>query len=177
MKESPAALERLNTLPAEQAEGELLACCGSTAWARGVARRRPFADTRGLLDCADQVWRSLGRADWLEAFSQHPRIGGRAAHASPGARAREWSSNEQAGVVGAPVSTTGALERLNDEYEDRFGYIYIVCATGKSASELLAILEARLHNAPDDEIQMAAEEQRRITHLRIAKLLAADQLT
>ena len=138
-----------------------------------MSARRPFADMKSLLDVADDVWRSLDRADWLEAFSRHPRIGGRQTHAAPGARAQAWSSGEQAGMSVASASTVDDLARLNDAYEDRFGYIYIVCATGKSAGELRSILESRLHNAPDDEILIAAEEQRRITHLRLAKLMAA----
>ena len=166
-----AGVARLDALPPHDAERELLACCGSTRWAQAMAARRPFRDEAELMRAADDVWWSLDEEDWLEAFSRHPRIGERKAAAAPGARAEQWSAGEQSGMAGAAASTAGELARLNDAYVERFGYIYIVCATGRSADEMLAILERRLANAPADELRTAAEEQRKITRLRLEKLL------
>jgi OHCU decarboxylase len=159
------ALDRLNALPAAEAERELLACCGSREWARRVAAARPFPDAAALLD----------RGDRLEAFRSHPRIGERRAEAGQTERERAWSAGEQAGMDTAAGATQRALAEGNREYEARFGHIYIVCATGRSADEMLALLRQRLSNAPADELRVAAGEQRRITRLRLEKLLAATE--
>ena len=164
-------LSRLNSLPAVDAAAELLKCCGSTRWASLVAARRPFADAEELKRAADEVWWGLGREDWLEAFRSHPKIGERKAAAEVSAESRDWSEKEQAGAGSASSDTLAALAGANREYEERFGHIFIVCATGKSAEEMLALLRARLGNDAEDELRVAAEEQRRITHLRIEKLL------
>ena len=169
-----SALDRLNALPAAGAERELLACCGSREWARRVAAARPFPDAATLLDRADTAWWELGEADWLEAFRSHPRIGEREAEAGQTERERAWSAGEQAGMLTAAADTQRALAEGNREYEARFGHIYIVCASGRSADEMLALLRQRLANRPEDEIRAAAEEQRRITRLRLEKLLAAE---
>jgi OHCU decarboxylase len=169
-------IARLNALPAEQAETELLNCCGSAQWAQRMAARRPFAENesglRELLDAADRIWRELGRADWLEAFSRHPKIGEKAAAKPGSAQARSWSEQEQSGASGAGEDVRQALADANREYEKRFGYIFIVCATGKTSEEMLAILRQRLQNGPDTELPIAAEEQRKITRLRLEKLLS-----
>ena len=164
-------LSRLNSLPAGEAAAELLKCCGSTRWAANVVARRPFAGEEELKRAADEVWWGLGREDWLEAFRSHPKIGERKAAAEVSEESRRWSEKEQAGTGLAPAGTLDALAAANREYEDRFGYIFIVCATGKSAEEMLAVLRSRLGNDPEDELRVAAEEQRRITRLRIEKLL------
>ena len=166
-----SGLARLNALPAEDAEAALLACCGSRAWARGVAARRPFASEEALFAAADAVWWSLDREAWLEAFRSHPRIGERKAEAGQTAREQGWSRGEQAGMDAAGEQTRRAMAELNRRYEERFGYIYLVCAAGKSADELLAMLEQRLQNSPEAEIMVAAEEQAMITRLRLKKLL------
>ena len=168
------ALERLNALSAEEAESELLKCCGSTLWARRMIDARPFHDLDGLLQAADSVWWALDEEDWLEAFSRHPKIGEKKAERAQAEAARKWSEQEQSGTVSAAEETRDELAAANREYESKFGYIYIICATGKTASEMLAILKARLENEPDEEIRVAAEEQRRITHLRLQKLLESD---
>ncbi|HEX2203297.1 MAG TPA: 2-oxo-4-hydroxy-4-carboxy-5-ureidoimidazoline decarboxylase [Longimicrobium sp.] len=168
------ALDRLNALPPDDAERELRACCGSREWARRMAGARPFASVDALLARADEVWGGLGEDDWLEAFRSHPRIGERKAEAGQTAREQAWSSGEQAGVRSAAEETQRALSEGNREYEARFGHIYIVCATGKSADEMLALLEARLANDPAAELRIAAEEQRKITRIRLEKLLADD---
>ena len=172
---TPHELAWLNALPPEDAERELLACCGSTRWANAVAARRPYRETEELLRVADDVWWSLDEGDWLEAFSHHPRIGESAAPAPAGERAEGWSASEQAGMRDASATTADELARLNDEYVNRFGYTYIVCATGKSADEMLAILRARLANDATREVRAAAEEQRKISRLRLEKLLRLHQ--
>jgi OHCU decarboxylase len=163
-------LSRLNSLPSAKARDELLKCCGSARWAAEVAARRPYASAAELEETADRVWRQLSAADWLEAFRAHPRIGERKAAAALSAEARAWSEREQAGATAADAATRAALEANNRAYEERFGFIFIVCATGKTAAEMLALLEARLRNDRETELRVAAEEQRKITRLRLRKL-------
>lgn len=167
-----APIERLNALPREEAEARLLACCGSRQWARRLASERPFRSADDLADAADRLWRSLSADDWLEAFAAHPRIGapGEVRHPPPSS----WARQEQAGTKSASPETLANLADANREYEERFGHIFIVCATGKSAAEMLALAEARLHNDPRTELAIAAEEQRKIMRLRLAKLLEAE---
>ena len=167
------SLAELNALPRYRAEAELLKCCGSAAWARAMAGRRPFAGLDRLLQAADEVWWRLGSSDWLEAFQAHPQIGQRTAAVQVSAQSQAWAAEEQSGMGHAGVGVTMALEDANQEYLAKFGYIFIVCASGKSASEMLSILQSRLPNSPDVEIQAAAEEQRKITRLRLEKLVTA----
>jgi allantoicase len=157
------AVAAKGALSAAAREAELLAVCASRTWAAAVSARFPVVDAAALLRVADQVWRGLDRAAWLEAFAAHPRIGEQGGGA--------WSKEEQAGTVGAAVATRRALVEANRAYEARFGHIYLVCATGRTAAELLAILEARMTNDPDTELAVAAEEQRKITRLRLLKWL------
>jgi OHCU decarboxylase len=133
---------------------------------------RPFNTADELMANADRVWWSLSEEDWLEAFRAHPKIGEEKAAAAQSEQARNWSAQEQLGVEGAAAETKTALAEGNLEYEKRFGYIYIVCATGKTSEEMLASLKRRLQNNPETELRMAAEEQRKITRLRLEKLLA-----
>jgi len=165
-------LERLNDASAAEAETELLKCCGSTEWARALLARRPFGDAQELLTAADQVWWSLSERDWLEAFAAHPKIGGRekAARAQH-AQAEGWSAEEQSGARDAAQATLDELAAANRSYEEKFGHIFIVCATGKTADEMLALLHARLSNNADTELRSAAAEQSKITRLRLEKLL------
>ena len=165
------ALQRLNALPEKQAEAELLKCCGSTVWARRMAGERPFNDFQELLRSADAVWWALDAEDWLEAFSRHPKIGERESARAQDRDARQWSEQEQAGTNSADEETRLALAEANREYERKFGHIYIICATGKTADQMLSILKERLQHDADKELRVAAEEQRRITHLRLQKLL------
>ena len=165
-------LAELNALPAAEAEAAFLTCCGSTRWAREMAARRPFRGPADVHAAADAVWWALEPADWDEAFRAHPRIGERKAALSQGAQAAAWSAQEQAGAAGAGEDAAAALAEGNRAYEARFGRIYIVCATGKTAEEMLAILRARLANDPETELRTAAAEQAKITRLRLEKLLA-----
>ena len=157
-------LEELNALDTPAVEQALLRCCGSSRWARLMAAARPFAHAEALNAKADAIWKSLDRADWLEAFATHPKIG---------ETGRGWSAAEQAGMAGAADTLRQRLAEANRAYEARFGYIFIVCATRRSADEMLGLLERRMINPPDAELAVAAEEQRKITRLRLAKLLGA----
>lgn len=166
------ALARWNALPFEEAACEILPCCGSNAWAASMAAMRPLLDESALLAAADEIWRSLGEADWLEAFRSHPRIGESRAEKSATAQSSAWSELEQQKAATAEEALKAALKWGNREYEQKFGRIFIVCAAGKSASEILEILRRRLHNDEATELQLAAEEQRKIMHIRLKKWIA-----
>jgi 2-oxo-4-hydroxy-4-carboxy-5-ureidoimidazoline decarboxylase len=152
-----------DAMPESQARELLRECCGSSRWVEAMVARRPFGSRAAAFDAADEIWASLDGADWREAFAHHPRIGEQTTSSV--------AAKEQSGVSGAADDVRHALAKANRDYEQRFGYIYIVCATGKSAEEMLAIAQARLQNDPDKELLMAAEEQRKITRLRLQKLL------
>jgi OHCU decarboxylase len=162
-------LEQLNLLHEIQAERRLLACCGSRAWARGVAAARPFYSFEEVLATSDRVWSRLTPDDWLEAFARHPRIGDGAS--SPRNTSEHWSDREQARARSGSAATLAELAELNAEYEERFGHVFLICATGKTADEILDSARARINNDAETELRIAAEEQRRITHLRLRKLL------
>jgi 2-oxo-4-hydroxy-4-carboxy-5-ureidoimidazoline decarboxylase len=166
-----AILDRWNVLAPAEAAAEILPCCGSSQWANILTQQRPFADAALLFAASDQVWAQLDPADWNEAFRSHPRIGEKKAPESATLRSAQWSGREQAGVVTAGVDVQEQLKRANAAYEARFGRIYIVCATGKSAEEMLAILERRLDNNDEAELHEAVEQQRQITQLRLRKWL------
>ncbi|HEX3376252.1 MAG TPA: 2-oxo-4-hydroxy-4-carboxy-5-ureidoimidazoline decarboxylase [Candidatus Acidoferrales bacterium] len=165
-------LAEFNALPSEQAESSLIDCCGSARWAATVAARRPYANAETLHKAADSVWWKLDRADWLAAFSQHPQIGDKPATGSESAR--HWAEGEQTGARIASDDLKTRLARANRAYFEKFGYIYIVCATGKSAEAMLAILNQRLQNDVASELSVAAEQQRLITRIRLDKLLAGE---
>lgn len=156
-------LDQLNSLPAEAAKSELERCCGSAQWAVAMTGRRPFHGPDDLYRAAEDVWWSLQGADWLEAFSHHPRIGERAAG---------WAKDEQAAVAGAHDLTLQTLAALNREYERKFGHVFLIYATGKGAGEMLVELRRRLANDPAPELRIAAVEQSKITRLRLEKLLS-----
>jgi 2-oxo-4-hydroxy-4-carboxy-5-ureidoimidazoline decarboxylase len=169
-------LARWNSLPAEAAVKEILPCCGSKAWASAMAKRRPFPDVTTLLAVSDETWSNLTAADWMEAFRSHPRIGesrsAQSASAESGSdRSETWSAVEQRNVAAAGDAVKIALAEANQEYEQKFHHIFIVCAAGKSAPEILEILRRRLRNDEPTELREAAEQQRQITHLRVKKWL------
>jgi 5-hydroxyisourate hydrolase / 2-oxo-4-hydroxy-4-carboxy-5-ureidoimidazoline decarboxylase len=161
----------LNGLSRDEANAELIKCCGSRAWVARMIEARPFVDRDALFGTSDSIWWSLGREDWLEAFAAHPRIGSKRDVDKKSGTEKSWSEGEQAGAARAAEDVKEALARANEEYEARFGHIYIVCATGKSAEEMLALARSRLANDPETELRIAAEEQRKITHIRLNKLL------
>ena len=160
--------------PDQLNESHFLDCCGSRRWARKMAEARPFRDISDLVGKAENIWKNLNEEDWLEAFAAHPKIGAKKAARETGAQAAEWSRGEQAGMEDATGSEQTELEKLNYLYEEKFGFIFIVCATGKSAGEMLEICRRRLENADEAEISVAADEQRRITEIRLRKLLEAE---
>ena len=161
----------LNELSADLAEAEFLKCCGSTRWARRMAKARPFANLEAVSSKADSIWWSLTEEDWREAFRAHPKIGERKAAATQSHQAANWSAQEQSRAQQAGDETKAAIAEGNCLYEDRFGFIFIICASGKSADEILKALTQRLANDTETELHVAAEEQRKITLLRLEKLL------
>ena len=165
-----ASLERLNSLPSAEAAAEFLKCCGSKNWARQMVSARPFSDVDQVSETATRIWWSLDELDWLEAFHSHPKIGEKKAAATTSVEAQKWSAEEQAGVEVSGAGVLNSLAELNRAYEEKFGFIFIVCATGKSSAEMLALLRERIENPPDAELQNAAAEQARITELRLRKL-------
>ena len=166
------SLQWLNQLSAEHAEPEFLKCCGSRPWAQLMTTARPFANVEALVAEANRIWWSLSEEDWLEAFRAHPKIGEKKAATVQSAQAAAWSAKEQAHVTTASENTLAELAQRNREYEDRFGFIFIVCASGKSSDEMLSILNDRLENDPQTELRVAANEQQKITRLRLEKLLS-----
>jgi len=165
-------LAELNALPPEAARAELLRCCGCARWAEDVAGARPFGDKAALLAASDAAWSATGEKEWREAFSHHPRIGGKDALRAKFASTQSWATGEQAGAAAASEAVLDALAAGNAAYESRFGHIFIVCATGKSAAEMLDLLKSRLGNEPGAELRLAAGEQNKITKIRLEKLLS-----
>ncbi len=159
---SVAPEDRLDALTEMEAEAEFLACCGSIKWAAQMAAARPFVSKEAVFEKAEALAQTLSRADWLAAFAAHPKIGDR--------KARGQAGKEQSGTARASSRVLAGLTKGNRDYEKRFGYTFIVCATGKSAAEMLRLLSARLKNAPDAELRVAAEEQRKITRIRLERL-------
>jgi 2-oxo-4-hydroxy-4-carboxy-5-ureidoimidazoline decarboxylase len=168
-------LSGLNALPPHEAAEQLRACCGSSRWVEAMLARRPFEGVEDLLAAADEAWRATGPQDWAEAFAHHPRIGERHAAAPVSATAGAWSAGEQGVAAGSGAAARAALAEANEAYERRFGRSYIVCAAGRSAEEMLADLAARMRNDPDRERAIAAEEQRKITRLRLRTLIGAPE--
>ena len=164
-------LAQWNQMPDAIAAEEILPCCGSRAWARQMAEERSIEDVATLLATSDRIWLALSAADWLEAFQSHPRIGETRSHLESSARSRQWSAQEQSRSTESPNAMKHALAEGNREYEWKFGRIFIVCASGKSASDILENLQRRLGNDEATELQEAAEQQRRIVQIRVKKWL------
>ncbi|TGD80675.1 2-oxo-4-hydroxy-4-carboxy-5-ureidoimidazoline decarboxylase [Hymenobacter wooponensis] len=166
-------LAELNRLPPTGLADALQTCCGSSAWVEAMRGIFPVADRVTLLQKATIIWNDLSEADWREAFTHHPKIGDIASLKEKFASTSAWAAGEQGAVKEAPLEVLEALAAGNEAYEQKFGYIFIVCATGKSAEEMLALLQARLPNPPPQEILIAMAEQDKITRIRLEKLLAA----
>jgi len=158
------AIERFNALGENEATQQLMRCCGSSRWTRAMIAKRPFNSETELSREAQTVWNGLSNADFIEAFSHHPRIGDRV-------RSGGWESREQSGTASAGQSTLEELKLLNADYEAKFNHVFLICATGKSADEMLAALRMRLKNTAEEELKNAAQEQSLITQLRIKKML------
>jgi 2-oxo-4-hydroxy-4-carboxy-5-ureidoimidazoline decarboxylase len=152
----------LDAMSESEAAEALRACCGSSRWVDAMTARRPFRSRDALFKAADEEWSRTNEKDWLEAFSHHPRIGDRST--------KGWAAGEQQGAQNATLTVQDELARINREYEDKFGHIYIVCATGKTADEMLAIAKSRMSNDRETELRTAAEEQRKIMQIRLEKL-------
>ena len=165
-------MARWNELSPEAAAVAILPCCGSHAWASGVTARRPLPSIADLLHASALVWRGLTERDWNDAFRNHPRIGEWHAAADVNVRSLAWSAQEQSSV--GPAADT--LAQANAAYEQRFGRVFLMCASGKSSSEILQQLAIRMHNEPATELQVAAEEQCKITDLRLQRWLLEGML-
>jgi 2-oxo-4-hydroxy-4-carboxy-5-ureidoimidazoline decarboxylase len=162
------AFPRVDTCPTDEAVALLRQACGSARWVERMLARRPFGTLDALLHAAREEWFALSPEDWLQAFAEHPRIGDRASLARKFPDTHHLASREQAGVAGAGADVLTALAEGNAAYEDRFGYIFIICATGLDAGTMLSRLHERLGNDPLTELHVAAEEQAKITALRLS---------
>ena len=167
-----AGLDWLNRVSEEDAISALLRCCGCRRWARAVSACRPFAFVDALHRSAEREWEQASRDEILEAFSHHPRIGDRDSLRARFPATHAWSASEQAGAAAADERVLDELAQGNRDYEARFGHIFIVCASGRTAGEMLTLLQARLGNDPENELKIAAKEQMKITRLRLDKLLS-----
>lgn len=165
------ALVRLNRAPEAEARALLVRCCGSSRWVDAMVKARPFKDEAALLAKADAAWGQTGPDDWREAITHHPRIGDVSRLRERFASTASWSAQEQGGMDSAAEDVIQGLAEGNRAYEERFGFGFLVCATGKSAAQMLELLRARLPNTREAELQVAAGEQAKITRLRLHKLL------
>ena len=163
-------VNELDAMSGDDAGEQLRACCGSSHWVRDMVSRRPFHSFEAVSKAADDAWSKCGEKDWLEAFDHHPRIGGTESAAIQSAAAKFLASGEQAAVKSAPKELLAELAAVNAAYERKFGHIYVVCAAGKNTEEMLDMAKARMTNDVGTELQIAAEEQRKITQLRLKKL-------
>jgi 2-oxo-4-hydroxy-4-carboxy-5-ureidoimidazoline decarboxylase len=171
MKDQALTLTEFNDLSKAQAQEALARCCGAARWVEEMLTRRPFGQFDELLIAADEAFALLEPDDWLEAFAHHPKIGDTASLRAEFAATATWASGEQAGIGGAGEDEIEALAQGNKAYFQKFGYIFIVNATGRSAVEMLQTLVARLANDPETELTVAAAEQMKITHVRLHKLI------
>ena len=165
-------LDTLNTLPKSEALEQFAICCGASKWVEEITAFRPFQHKNELFDLTEKIWFSLNSEDWLEAFSHHPKIGDIDLLRKKFQKIKSWSEKEQSGIQEAGENILKDLAESNRLYEEKFGYIFIVCATGKSAGEMLALLKVRLENDPEAELLIAAKEQNKITQLRLDNLLS-----
>lgn len=165
------SLAEFHKLDEAAAKNKLLECCHCEAWADALAKERPYATMAQLQRAGEQIFLSLGEEGWLEAFAGHPRIGDVNSLRAKYAATREMAAGEQGGVAGADEEVLLELQSLNQEYEKKFGFIFIVFASGKSAGEMLAILKSRIVNSRNEELRNAAAEQVKITKLRMEKIL------
>ena len=157
-------------LPDDEKEMLLRQCCGSSAWIKKMLSVLPAEDLIDLFEDAEEKWYECNEADWKEAFSHHPKIGDMRALKEKFASTANWAGEEQSSINKASEQVLQSLAEGNKLYEEKFGYIFIVCATGRSPEEMLGLLTARLHNSREDEIKIAMEEQNKITKLRLEKL-------
>ncbi len=165
-------VESLNSLTKSEAFVQFEMCCGASNWVEKMSANRPFQNDDELFKKAESIWFSLESEDWLEAFTHHPKIGDVDSLRKKSQNTKSWSEKEQSGIQEAGENILKDLAESNRLYEENFGYIFIVCATGKSAEEMLALLKVRLENDPEAELLIAAKEQNKITQLRLDNLLS-----
>ena len=165
-------LDALNRLSEADAIAAFRQCCACARWAERMEIGRPYEGLSEMLEISDRIWEECDVDDYLEAFLGHPRIGNVESLAKKYANTKAWAGGEQKGMDSADPVVIQRLADGNKTYEEKFGHIFIVCATGKSAAEMLALLEARMPNDPKTEVMVAAEEQNKITRIRLKKLLA-----
>lgn len=163
----------LNNLPSAELHTALLKCCGAARWVDRIMAIFPVNNKQALMDGAIRCWNECTEKDWLEAFTHHPQIGDVKTLRQKFTATANWAEDEQAGVSHASEETIRELADKNKMYKEKFGYIFIVCATGKTASEMLRLLNERMHHTPQEEIHIAMKEQQKITLLRLEKLLQA----
>lgn len=167
---------QLDTMPETEAAFKLATCCGASKWVAEMVRRRPFHTRDAVLAAAEEIADTLKKDDWLEAFSHHPKIGERQARASVSPAAASYSAGEQAKVSRVSGAVRDALAAANIEYERKYGFIFIISANGRSADEILEALLARLNSTSEKEMATAAQEQRKITRLRLEKLVSGPEV-
>jgi 2-oxo-4-hydroxy-4-carboxy-5-ureidoimidazoline decarboxylase len=165
-------IDQLNRLSEADATAAFEQCCGAAQWVERMVYARPYESLAEVLETSDTIWEECDVDDYEEAFTHHPRIGDVESLSKKYVNTKAWAVGEQKGVENADRAVIEKLAEGNKTYEVKYGYIFIVNATGKSASEMLALLEARMKNDPKDEILVAAGEQNKITRLRLKKLLA-----
>ena len=163
-------LAYINSLDSEKLKEDLLKCSGSRVWTEDLQGQRPFSSAEELERKSSAAWKKLTHKDWLEAFAHHPKIGDLESLRKKFATTANWASNEQSAMSSASEQIIKKLAVGNEQYQDKFGYIFIVCATGKTAPEMLCLLEERLANTPEVEFEIACREQQKITQLRLEKL-------
>lgn len=164
-------LKKLNELNSREAKDEFIKCCGSNKWIQEMLSHKPYSTKEKLFNTAEKVWYSLEEKDWKEAFTHHPKIGELNSLKKKFISTKTLLQKEQSGINTASIKTLTELAKYNKEYEKKFGYIFIVCATGKSAEEMLSMIKKRINNNPKDEIKIAMQEQFKITKLRLEKLV------
>jgi len=164
-------LEIFNALDFQTAKGKLLECCHSEKWATAMADKRPYSSLPKLQEAGEKVWLALGETEWLEAMQAHPKIGDLTSLREKYANTKSMAAGEQSGLEGANEEILKELRNLNQSYEKEFGFIFIVCASGKSANDMLEILKSRINNNRAQELLNSAKEQARIMKLRMEKLL------
>jgi allantoicase len=169
--EGATGLDRFNALSPGAARKALLDCCGARKWTQKMAAARPFATVQDVADASERIWKALEHKEWLAAFRHHPPIGGKKAAKAQSAKAKSWSAGEQSSVNDASAAELAELAKANADYARRFGYIFIICASEKTTGEMLVAIQQRLGNDPQHELQIAADEQQKITRLRLERLL------
>jgi allantoicase len=171
--QASTGIASLNVLSKRELSKVLFDCCGSRVWVKEMSAQFPAASAEALFEAADATWANLSRAAWVEAFRHHPAIGDKTPKKNQSAKAQKWSEGEQSVAHSADADGLAALGEANRDYQNKFGFVFLICATGKSSSEILASLRQRLPNDLETELRVAAEEQRKITRLRLEKLLGS----